>query len=902
MQTKKVKILEISPALHFTGSKVVQMLSAVPWLAEKIDLCYAPVGEISDRVWSEFQRSTRLPINRIDWSTLLPEQLQIQFDLVMFNGSVASIPFVDNKILFKKWLNSFSDKLVKPQGFFMMNEYVNQLDLMNHIQRLERVCSKQEQVTYTFQSEQEWRKVFEQSTGFYPVALKANPALSTLFFYRRQHVPTQAYPGSSIQRPVIKEAELHVNDFESLVWLDKAKQAINDATIERVWVISQTAPTPIALLIVKQIRAQPKLDRLRFIFIADTPSNSVPVTVFYENIKRADLVVNVYKNGKWGSYSKQQETAALTTTTTPKTPIELRDTIQSLSELRELIKNEITRRQELKTLSTADEQRRFVSLQIQPTSSQSSTNLIQLTPSVSIKFEPTREVAAQQKQPQTPFSFNYTMAHYALMTRGGLKQTHSVLIHDGFTPIGQMAISIALKNAGQVYVTVRNLDEMKQLEKQFQQQQQTRSTAVLRVIPMSDFERTVMQMTAGQGVDIVFNNIDEKHQASFNVLCTNGRFLDVETQKGSTDSKRKSTAWELPLLNKPISYFPITADALKEPENMVHWQKVQNCIKEAKDIQQVALEAIQLFEQTKNSLKSVAQQFKQPLQQQQQQTKFNLMPKRVFEKLNEFESRQTSPVIIVHSIEGHASMLKGLAKNMKFPVYGLQFTQEALKYDTVERLAEFYLQQIDNRFPVGTGVHLIGYGFGGLVAVEMASRKPSRFETLSFLDGPSRHQQQMKYVNFDYETQAQQESEWLWGFVNQYNTSVAKTHTQNQLVYILSSMNSTEKRIKYVVENFLLTSQFQFEQNDAEMAARAYITKLKMAQQYRPSTELCFDELLIVKPAQRVVEAFQEDFDLTGVFNGRVHVQIVDGEHRTFLESTSGQQVARILNEYLAQF
>ena len=86
---------------------------------------------------------------------------------------------------------------------------------------------------------------------------------------------------------------------------------------------------------------------------------------------------------------------------------------------------------------------------------------------------------------------------------------------------------------------------------------------------------------------------------------------------------------------------------------------------------------------------------------------------------------QKTPIIISHGLDGRASF-SGLAKRIQtdHPIYGIQAKgvdglEEPL--DRIEDMAQFYLDALNELQSHGPYI-LIGYSFGGLVALEMAHR------------------------------------------------------------------------------------------------------------------------------------------------------------------------------------
>jgi thioesterase domain-containing protein len=94
------------------------------------------------------------------------------------------------------------------------------------------------------------------------------------------------------------------------------------------------------------------------------------------------------------------------------------------------------------------------------------------------------------------------------------------------------------------------------------------------------------------------------------------------------------------------------------------------------------------------------------------------------------------PIIIAHGLGGRASFSQ-LAKHIgtRNPVYGIQAKgvdglEEPL--DRIENMSEFYLDALKQLQPQGPYI-LIGYSFGGLVALEMAQQLVEEGEIIALL-------------------------------------------------------------------------------------------------------------------------------------------------------------------------
>jgi thioesterase domain-containing protein len=390
---------------------------------------------------------------------------------------------------------------------------------------------------------------------------------------------------------------------------------------------------------------------------------------------------------------------------------------------------------------------------------------------------------------------------------------------------------------------------------------------------------------------------------------TEKKFNELFTQEQEKQTK-KSDLIEMDLLSlieamHSLESLRETAESLRDTAQSLRHEQKQPIHMSAKFTTKVSFSPLQayisstldeaerqLIEETMSSMTNTTQSINQT-------KKFNyLMPQKCIEQLNEVTNYsseyQMTPVVIVHPIEGHTNTLRNLAKNIRSPVFGIQYTREALKYETVEELAKFYWNQIKEQFGENTKVHLCGHAFGAMVALEMAIQMPSMITSLTVLDDSV-----MTQTSYDMYREARQEMEAdaLMKFALQYYQTMNKIQFFQQL----SLNKTTEQKIQFIVRELMTRSQFQFEATDLESAARAYITKYVMQCIYTPEQKLRLPTVYFIKGGEKQTQSvqtyLQKFFELC--FAGKLETELVDCDVRSFLEGNNGYQVATIMNENL---
>ena len=136
------------------------------------------------------------------------------------------------------------------------------------------------------------------------------------FKYTTGRFPYQKYQSEMQWRQLIDE---YVAE-QSREWIKRVRCALLEKQIERVWLLSEREPTFEIVSLVNQLRREIGGEKIRCLFVADrqpvnfygtryiVPSitefvqNICSSTEFFNVIRKADLIMNVLRQGQWGSF------------------------------------------------------------------------------------------------------------------------------------------------------------------------------------------------------------------------------------------------------------------------------------------------------------------------------------------------------------------------------------------------------------------------------------------------------------------------------------------------------------------------------------------------------------------------------------------------------------------------
>ncbi|XP_049869377.1 fatty acid synthase-like [Pectinophora gossypiella] len=153
----------------------------------------------------------------------------------------------------------------------------------------------------------------------------------------------------------------------------------------------------------------------------------------------------------------------------------------------------------------------------------------------------------------------YATAYLSLVLMGKMRHGESVLVHAGSGGVGQAAINVALHHGLEVFTTVGTPAKKAFIKRLFPQLKDShignsRDTS---------FEELVLRVTNGRGVDLVLNSLsDDKLQASVNCLARGGRFLEI----GKYDIGL-NTELQMCFIKKEASFHGVMLDYISDKQS-----------------------------------------------------------------------------------------------------------------------------------------------------------------------------------------------------------------------------------------------------------------------------------------------------------------------------------------------
>ncbi|XP_042689180.1 fatty acid synthase [Centrocercus urophasianus] len=478
---------------------------------------------------------------------------------------------------------------VKEGGFVLLHTLLKEETLGEIVSFL---TSPDLQQKHGFLSQAQWEELFSKAS-LSLVAMKRSFFGSVIFLCRRQ---------SPAKTPIF----LPVDDTH-YKWVDSLKEILADSSEQPVWLTATNCGNSGILGMVNCLRLEAEGHRIRCVFVSNlSPSSAVPPTSLssleMQKMIQRDLVMNVYRDGKWGSFRHLPLQQAQPQELTEYAYINVltRGDLSSLRWIVSPLRHFQTTNPNVQLCKVYYASLNFRDImlatgKLSPDAIPGNWTLQQCM--LGMEFSG-RDLAGRRVMGLLPakglatvvdcdkrFLWEvpenwtleeaasvpvvYATAYYALVVRGGMKKGESVLIHSGSGGVGQAAIAIALSMGCRVFATVGSAEKREYLQARFPQLD-ANSFASSR---NTTFEQHILRVTNGKGVNLVLNSLaEEKLQASLRCLAQHGRFLEI----GKFDLSNNSQLG-MALFLKNVAFHGILLDSIFEEGNQ-EWEVVSELL------------------------------------------------------------------------------------------------------------------------------------------------------------------------------------------------------------------------------------------------------------------------------------------------------------------------------------
>uniref|UniRef100_A0A8V1ANX5 Fatty acid synthase n=1 Tax=Gallus gallus TaxID=9031 RepID=A0A8V1ANX5_CHICK len=478
---------------------------------------------------------------------------------------------------------------VKEGGFVLLHTLLKEETLGEIVSFL---TSPDLQQKHSFLSQAQWEELFSKAS-LNLVAMKRSFFGSVIFLCRRQ---------SPAKTPIL----LPVDDTH-YKWVDSLKEILADSSEQPLWLTATNCGNSGILGMVNCLRLEAEGHRIRCVFVSNlSPSSTVPATSLssleMQKIIERDLVMNVYRDGKWGSFRHLplQQAQPQELTEYAYVNVLTRGDLSSLRWIVSPLRHFQTTNPNVQLCKVYYASLNFRDImlatgKLSPDAIPGNWTLQQCM--LGMEFSG-RDLAGRRVMGLLPakglatvvdcdkrFLWEvpenwtleeaasvpvvYATAYYALVVRGGMKKGESVLIHSGSGGVGQAAIAIALSMGCRVFATVGSAEKREYLQARFPQLD-ANSFASSR---NTTFEQHILRVTNGKGVNLVLNSLaEEKLQASLRCLAQHGRFLEI----GKFDLSNNSQLG-MALFLKNVAFHGILLDSIFEEGNQ-EWEVVSELL------------------------------------------------------------------------------------------------------------------------------------------------------------------------------------------------------------------------------------------------------------------------------------------------------------------------------------
>ncbi|KAF0706565.1 fatty acid synthase, partial [Aphis craccivora] len=247
-------------------------------------------------------------------------------------------------------------------------------------------------------------------------------------------------------------------------------------------------------------------------------------------------------------------------------------------------------------------------------------------------------------------------------------------------------------------------------------------------------------------------------------------------------------------------------------------------------------------------------------------------------------------LFIIPGLEGISSMMEPLSKNLDMQVLCLQYDMVGTS-TTIEEMAASHYTLIEQRLSADQEFSIVGYSFGGLIAIEVLKlmEKNNRSGKLWLIDSAPQFLKMTTefLIRGDNSPDQEIQVQLILRFLD-----LVWPHNKIDFINELYQVNTWEERLNYFFDE--VPVDVVHNQNYQKQLLNSAYIKLKAILSYdgKPNGSLKTRALLI-RPTEHVIP-ISEDYGLSEYFESAVTVHFVEGNHYSILEN---RKVAELISQ-----
>jgi len=331
IDASKIKVLEITSSFNkFYGMKLSKVMEkCYPEKEVEYTVVTLLENQNEEDILTYLNQCLSFPVEKVDWKLLQSGRLNLNvpsslrdYDLVLLNTSLHGILSCGNNLgknETRNWVQVVSEKIMKPRGFMMMHEFTRNWENMQALTKLEQMLQVNQlnvrKGNAKFISEAQCLQLLD-TINLIPVSVKTDFCLSTLILCRNE-----CSLAPEIPQDIKFLTSITFLDIDKQHWQSTCEHLLSKPEIKRCILVSTQKPQVTLIHQIKLLKCSNVNGwKIRCVFASDNmpiKSESLLATIgeqeqigasevpmnnqLMEQVLKADLFMNVFNQGEWGS-------------------------------------------------------------------------------------------------------------------------------------------------------------------------------------------------------------------------------------------------------------------------------------------------------------------------------------------------------------------------------------------------------------------------------------------------------------------------------------------------------------------------------------------------------------------------------------------------------------------------